>query len=226
MRLWRKIARTEDPLRLQAFLDVVSAASWQTAPEDALDKTFVALNQLMHNEVLFYYAARKRHRILSMATRGVAILFGTAGVLVPLLAGADPDRFKHWSAYGYPLLAVATTMLLVNRLFGATGGHIRYVTAQLQLEQLMTIFRLDWAALAMTRPGGRDLVSAERALALLRKFALDAYQIIQDETNVWGKSVSEALEEYARYVTARQSAETPKHALLKEPPIPRPPSTK
>ncbi len=42
------------------------------------------------------------------------------------------------------LLTVAPAVLLCNRLFGATGGHIRYVQVQIGLGRLMTEFRLDW----------------------------------------------------------------------------------
>lgn len=227
MPLFKKTVRAEDPARLQAFLDVVCAAPWQGAPECALKKTFVALNALIYHEVLFYYAARKRHRVLSTVTRGLAILLGTAGIFAPLLAGADPERFKHWSAYGYPLLAGAAAMLLVNRLFGATGGHIRYVTAQLQLEQLMTLLGLDWAAWTITRNNAPlDAESKARAMALLRRFAMNAHKIIQDETSVWGKSVSDALDEYARHVSAQQPSESgkplsAKDVAIRESPLPK-----
>jgi hypothetical protein len=204
----RRSLRVEDPVRMTEFLDAMSSAPWQGSPESALDRTFLALNELIHHEVLFYYAARRRHRRLSTLNRGLAIVLGTAGALAPLLAGADPDRFRHIGAYGYPLLVGAAAMLLVNRLFGATGGHIRYVTAQLQLERLITLFRLNWAEVLAHR-GGSSLSTAGivQAFDLLRTFVLDAHKIIQDETNVWGKSVAEALDEYAQYVSARRPSE-------------------
>ena len=198
----KKNKRVEDPDRLKRFLEVLSPLDWQNAPKESLEKTFSALNDLVYHEILFYYRARKNRRKFSIITRGSAVLLGTLGVLSPLLAGADPDLFKHLAAYGYPLLAAAASMLLINRLFGATGGHIRYVTAQLELERALTTFRLEWAEwAAQTAQESLSTETRAQAFQLFRRFSDLSYNIIQEETNVWGKSVSEALQEYSNYIS-------------------------
>ena len=138
-------------------------------------------------------------------TRAAAITLGTAGIIAPLIAGANPRVLGHIGAYGYALLAGAASMLLANKLFDVTGGHVRYFAAQLELERLLTLFRLDWATwLAKTSGRELDQEGLTQAFALLRAFACESYKIIMDETNVWGKSVSDALEEYAHYVSSRR----------------------
>lgn len=196
--------RVEDPERLSRFLDALGT-NWQNDPKDQFDRLFNAVNELAHHEILFYYRARKKQRRFSIVTRGLAILFGTAGVMAPLLAGANPDIFKGWSAYGYPLLALAAAMIVINRLFGATGGHIRYVTAQLELERVLTTFRLDWSEwrARYSSVPDTDKLYAD-GFAVLRSFCNALYKTIQEETNVWGKSVSEALQEYASTIAAQR----------------------
>ena len=202
--------RTEDPKRLEHFLDVLKSVDWQNEPATALGTTFDAINSLVHHEVQFYYRARKKQRRLSQWTRGLAVLLGSLGAILPLLSGANPGDFDHLAGYGYPLLVAAGACLAVNRLFGATGGHIRYVTAQLELERSMTMFRLEWARWQAACSQCVELSEEEidQAFGIFSRFVSGAYEIIQEETNVWGKSVSEALNEYSTRI-AGQGEQTP-----------------
>lgn len=189
--------RVEDPDRLRRFMEELSNVDWQSQHGSALNRTFSALNDLVHHEVQFYYHARKRQRLFSILTRGTAIVLATVGVMIPLLAGADPKLFGPIAPYGYPLLVAAGAALAINRMFGATGGHIRYVTAQLELERIITKFRLSWLQYLSSQ--SNDLAAPSRttdAFGILNSFVDQAYAVIQEETVVWGKSVSEALHEH------------------------------
>jgi hypothetical protein len=194
---FKSTPRVEDPERLRRFLNQLEHVDWRSSSATALEKVFSALNDLIYHEVMFYYKARKKQRVFSISTRALSVLFGSIGVIIPLLAAADPILFKSMAPYGYPLLVAAAAMLAVNRMFGATGGHIRYVTAQLELERIITKFRLKWLEWL-----SRDTMTVEnratptQAFALLNEFVDDAYRVIQEETIVWGKSVSEAIREY------------------------------
>ena len=197
MGIFTKSPRIEDPERLRRFLSQLENADWRGSSTASLEKVFSALNDLVFHEVLFYYKARKKQRSFSVITRGLSILLGTIGVMVPLLAAADPDAFKSVAPYGYPLLVAAGSLLAVNRMFGATGGHIRYVTAQLELERIITKFRLKWLEwLSRDTMTPDNPATAAQAFILMNEFVDDAYQVIQEETVVWGRSVSEALRDY------------------------------
>ena len=194
---FRKISRVEDPERLEKFLSILEEVDWSTGQVNALNQVFKALNELVHREVLFYYKARKKQRAFSIFTRGLSVILGSVGAMIPLLSAADPVLFKSVTPYGYPFLVGALTLLAVNRMFGATGGHIRYVTAQLELERIVTKFRLDWVQWSSRHIFSTCRESTlEDAFTLLHAFVDSAYRVIQEETTVWGKSVSEALREY------------------------------
>jgi hypothetical protein len=206
MRQSRKVQRVEDPERLRRFLERLEGADWRSGRGDALNSAFVALNDLIYHEVLFYYRARKKQRWFSILTRGAAVLLGTVGVMVPLLAGANPAYFGFAAPYGYPILVAAAAILVINRMFGATGGHIRYVTAQLELERIITKFRLAWIELLSRESTGEDASSKnDEPFQLMNTFVDQAYRVIQEETTVWGKSVSEALQEYETRLPAKPS---------------------
>jgi hypothetical protein len=169
---------------------------------------FAALNDLIYSEVLFYYKARKKQRTFSTFTRGLAVFFGSIGVMIPLLAAADSVLFKPIAPYGYPFLVAAAASLAINRMFGATGGHIRYVTAQLELERIITKFRLqwlEWLSRDTMTPG--NPATYEQAFTILNEFVDEAYRVIQEETTVWGKSISDALREYESRLPKNPSSE-------------------
>lgn len=197
--------RIEHPERLREFLLTLEGSDWRNGSTAAIDHTFTALNELIYHEALFYYRARKKQRLFSVITRGLAILLGTLGIMVPLLSAADPALFKPVAPYGYPLLAASGAVLLINRMFGATGGHIRYVTAQLELERILTKFRLAWFEWK-----ARESIASEpgathpEAFQLMNHFVDESYRVIQEETNAWGKSVSEALRDYENRFPAAQ----------------------
>jgi len=157
------------------------------------------LNGLAQHEVEFYYRARKRQRWVSAATRGGTLLLGTAGLLAPLVSAADPEHYRFGGAWGYVFLAGAAAILAMNRLFGATGGHLRYVQAQYGLESLLTHLRLDWQEWRALHEGkpAEDL-PLPSAFAIFRKFAEAMYKLIDDETSIWGKGISAALDDYAQ----------------------------
>ncbi|MDM0029305.1 SLATT domain-containing protein [Variovorax saccharolyticus] len=193
----KQIPRVEDPERLQQFLSVLENVDWRSGASSALNKVFAALNDLVYREVLFYYKARKKQRAFSIVTRGLSVLLGSIGVMIPLLAAADPILFQSIAPYGYPFLVAAVALIAVNRMFGATGGHIRYVTAQLELERIMTKFRLAWVEwLSRYTLSSGAKATHEEVFKLMNDFVDEAYRVIQEETTVWGKSVSEALREY------------------------------
>jgi hypothetical protein len=204
--LVRKISYAE-PTRLKKFFDAVNANAWTDENLLAsLKAIFVALNELIQSDVEYYDNRRGQQRRLSTITRGGVIVFGTAGLLAPLLQNINPE-FKNCVAYGYFSLGIAAAFLAGNRLFGATGGHIRYVMAQLDLGRLMTRFGLEWSQwLAKNRGLPPEEINIDEAFDLFKKVADNAYQIVQEETRVWGKSVSDALAEYEKSIGANKGS--------------------
>jgi len=202
---FKETPRIEDPERLARFLRTLEKADWAAHRAAALESVFTALNELVHHEILFYYRARKKQRFFSQFTRGAALALGSVGVMLPLLAGADPELFKPYQPYGYPFLVAAATFVAVNRMFGATGGHIRYVTAQLALERTLTKFRLEWLEKVAAGEPDRPETAA-KAFSLMHAFVDEAYRIIQEETTVWGTGISQALDDYEAKLSLQTKA--------------------
>lgn len=188
---------SKDLKRLQDLTTALSAADWQDDGRASLQKTFHALNDLIYRQIAYYDYERRGRLIWSTITRGMAAMLGIAGVVIPLLAAAGSGTFSCLAPYGYPLLVAAAAIIAMNEMFGITGGHIRYVSAQLELERITTKFNLRWAewlCRGAKTPG--PLAANEDAFKLLNEFADEAYEVIQLETTAWGKSVLDALTGY------------------------------
>ena len=200
--------RFDEPTRLRHFLAAINKEEW--ADEnllESLNKIFDALNALIQSDVEYYDKRRTKHRRLSNFTRGGALIFGTAGFLAPLLQNAYPECQKL-ATVGYIFLAIAAAFLAWNYLFGATGGHIRYVMAQLDLGRLITEFRLEWTEwLAKNRGNTPNDEQVKEAFKKFKNFSNRAYQIVQQETKVWGKSTLDALDDYQKSIDVNNGSE-------------------
>lgn len=194
------ISRSRDLEKLLGFAEKINKAEWSDKSLiNDLNTIFQAMNELAHHEILYYSKAREMKLLISWVTRGCAWFFGSAGIMFPFLAGVNPDTFKNMSPWGYILLVAAAAMLVSNRLFTATSGHIRYAAAQLDLERLASAFQLNWAAwLAENRKAlGEENIkkeSVKKAFEIFQNFSEEVYKIIQKETNAWGIDVQKALE--------------------------------
>lgn len=188
--------RAEDPERLRRFLDQLDDADWRGDPASALGRLFKALDELVLHEVRYYYKARRRQRVVSIVTRVLAVVFGTPGVLMPLVAAAEPALFAGLASWGFPFLACAAAMVALNRMFGATGSHIRYVTAQLELERLIAKFRLQWLEWLSRQAAPAHTATPAEAFQMMNGFVDAVYAVLLQETAAWGQAVAEALRDY------------------------------
>ena len=191
--------RIDDPERLERFLTATRQLSWDAAAApESLQQLFLALNELAQAEVRYYYNHRKRQGRVSDVCRFLAWAFGTLGLVAPLLGTALGRAAGEFSAWGYVLLALSASAVAANALFGGTASHIRYVSAQLKLEHLIAAFRVDWFKLRFDLTGEPNRENVHLAFSLVGAFIGEMYRVLDDETALWGRTVQEAVEKYAR----------------------------
>ncbi|MFJ2710340.1 SLATT domain-containing protein [Pseudomonas sp. NPDC087346] len=183
------------PDSFKAFLGALKLIHGAKQDKESLKRIVEAINALIYTSVDYYALAGKRHSSRATITRWVAIVFGTIGVLAPLLGGIN-DCFKGLVGWGYPALAIAGAAMLADRSFGYTRGHIRYVIARLELKHLMTSFQVGWSLWLANNP--QDQLASEQlkeAENILYTFIDRAHEIVKAETAVWGIAVVEDMQE-------------------------------
>lgn len=219
VRWWNGTRGAEDAIRITNFLAALDRHDWSSPDErhGALDVFRSELLLLFDAEVRYYYSARKRHRPFSVGFRFLGWMFGSLGVIIPAIA-AYFDAARDLAPFGYLFLVASGCMFGGNQLFGGTSGHIRYVSAQYELEAHLVAFTIRWErwrALHQYKPVNDDALG--EAFALLAQLATTIYGVIRTETGGWAAALQEATRKAAEDVSSKVGASEGKPANSKVP---------
>jgi hypothetical protein len=170
-----------------------------------------SLNQLRDwavNEVnaaiAWYQAKRQPARRKGQALRMGAILLGAIAGLAPILAellakDGVPGINPLWSTVA---VAAAGTFVLLDKFYGYTNSWVRYLLAEMQLQEELKRFYCDWELdqLGWNTPQP----TSDQAVVMVKRcqrFLLQAHTVIAQETQAWVaefRSVLRQLDEAAK----------------------------
>jgi hypothetical protein len=198
----------ENPDRIRAFRETLAQLRQKQFDVTTLDRIFHAIDDLAEAEVRYYWRRRGTRAFVSGLTRIVAWLFGSIGLLIPLLASVEPTIFgfklpwdKSVLAWGYIALGIAASSLAANALFGGTSGHVRFVQTQLKLEKLIADNHIEWFRLkAALDATPLDEATIAKAFELLRDYAAKLYEATLGETANWGETVTAELARFEQSI--------------------------
>ena len=202
---WIKSLRPEDPRRIRAFREALQDVDWDQANvKDSLGKLFQAVDDLAIAEVDYYYRRRGTRAWISGIARFSAWIFGTVGLLLPLLAATKSQNFSDLGDYGYVFLAAAASCLGANSLFGGSEGHIRFVSTQLEIEKLIIQARIVWFEYLASQ--SVDSSDYKHGFLLIKNYAGDLHKITIGETGRWGKALLQELAKYQKQIDEKHVA--------------------
>ena len=201
---WLQRLFPEDPRRIQAFRAKTGGLIWDAQSSAAsLSRLFAAVDELAEAEVQYYYRRRGSRAWVSGLSRMGAWLLGTIGLLLPLLAGTGSPVFIDVGQYGYVFLAASASCLAANSLFGGTGGHVRFVATQLELEKLIVSSRVGWCKyLAAPNPTAEHLATG---FDQILTYADALHTVTLGETGRWGDALIAELGKYQRAIESKGS---------------------
>lgn len=192
---WWQSLGVESPKRIEAFRGAIQSLSWNAQNAMAsLDALYAAVETLVETEIRYYHRRRSGMFYISAVCRWVAWICGSIGLLIPLIAAAKAAPAGGSSSYGYVFLAIAASFLALNSLFGGTRGHVRFFSAQQNLERLSTTSRIDWCDYELRRTDTTE--SRAEGFALIKAFTQHLYEISGAETEEWGQAVLKELASY------------------------------
>lgn len=184
----------EDPVRIKGFLESIRNLDWKD-PAVSIDALCQQAFELLRFEVDYYYKIRQSKKRLSLWFRIAVLVFGSLGMLAPLVEAAK--LYTGAGGMGYLLLGVAGVFLAANSLFGGTSGHGRIVTTQLSLEKVIAVGSVQWNELRNRRYGATDKAAIEKEMFdFIVKMLETGYQLILDETADWAKTLNESVSNY------------------------------
>src|SRR6516165_6273201 len=113
--------------------------------EESLNKVYLYSTQLAKDTIGWYISAKKKKKKGARIIRVLSIILAALAAILPTLS----ELFQHkngttviragWTTVA---LAVAGSLLLLDRFFGFSSAWIRYIVAELQVKQINEEFQM------------------------------------------------------------------------------------
>ncbi|WP_417067142.1 SLATT domain-containing protein [Niveibacterium terrae] len=161
---------------------------------DSLDKLCAWATEKGDDAIAWYFSKKSAHQIFCRIFRVSAILLVAFSGILPLLNEVTHNAIHSlWSALA---LAIAVTLVLLDRFYGFTSGWIRFMLAGQQIAQLLEDFQLEIERQKLL--WREDIPSQQETLAMIdaNQCFLDRLQdIVRKETQQWAREFSEVLKQ-------------------------------
>lgn len=139
------------------------------------------------------------------------ILFGLGG-LIPMVNSLLLENQSDLKIVnlGYIAIAIAGTLLLVDKFFGFSSGWIRFITANMEIDRMIVEFEMRWKIETF----GKDLekISEEDGkvlLTLLMDFIFQINEVMKQETNSWVSEFQSNLAELQKSISNKAESAMP-----------------
>lgn len=147
-----------------------------------------------------WYADRtKLYRGLSVVIRGVTIITGILGVILPLTTKGPISllgiEFDGPAEAGYASLLIAVLVLGLDHVFMISGTWIRYINAMTKIRTIILKAEYEWAKMKSSMANdGAAHEQRDKAHELFQKLVLDSRKVVEDETSAWGSELDQAFQ--------------------------------
>ena len=127
------------------------------------EKTSQTLWDILHEEhkkgvqeaekyIAWYEHHRMWKRNASRLLRALSIIAVAVGTLCPLIDAASPSTTIRIGQWGYVAFALAAAFVGGDRFFGVSSSWMRFTSARMELERVLTEFTFDWKLLTAEIP--------------------------------------------------------------------------
>jgi SMODS and SLOG-associating 2TM effector domain 2 len=174
----------------------------QAASLGAITEHFRAAERQALAAIDWYLIRRRLNSRLSRLLRGVAILLGGSGGIIPLVHSASPGTLS--AEWGYVLLAASAGCVLFDRFFGFSSSWMRFMRAEFSIQHLLVTAQCDWVT-AVSALGGAEPSEVARGelLDIARNLHTACQRVIEEETATWVADLTAGIEELHRSTEAR-----------------------
>ena len=150
------------------------------------------------NAIEWYQERKNKKKFAAYYCRVGAILTGMSAGVIPVLG----PIFDSWglieldSTWATVAIAVAATLILIDKFGGFSIGWIRYVQSSQELVRYLAIFQGEWE-LKQLEMQHRMAETGElrQSIELCRSFLLQVYSVVEKETDQWAQEFRRMLNE-------------------------------
>jgi hypothetical protein len=151
-------------------------------------------------DAIQWYLVSKRSKSRWARILRVAAIVGVAAAgVIPVIvllvpeSGAKPAFNAAWASVA---IAGSAFCVALDRFFGFSTAWIRYITTEMQIQQLLHAFQYDWQ---LDRAGwsGGDATRDQylQTLTRCKAFVQQIDQLVQQETNLWVVEFQDVLKQ-------------------------------
>lgn len=171
-----------------------------------VDENYLLSIKNAEAQIAYYQAGKRSKRTWSKAIRFASILlFGLAGIF-PLLRSFTFYTYEvKISDWGYVSIALAGTLLLLDKFFGFSSAWMRYITTEMDIQKLKKDFEAKWKVENIKIPD-RENLSADQAVALLqmtRDFVSQIDELVKQETLSWATEFQSNVSELQKMTNSK-----------------------
>ncbi len=168
--------------------------SWKPSEYiDSLDKLYKYVLTETNSAMQWYSEKRRNKKVWGCGLRiGAVIATGVAGI-IPVISQIAVSVNTLWATVA---IAIAAILIALDRFAGFTSGWVRYMLAELEINQIQEAFYFDWEksrfSYAETDPTPEQV---KESLSQCKDFLLKVRGVVNDETSLWASEFQTALKE-------------------------------
>ena len=156
--------------------------------EESLQTVFEKATTIGQGAIKWYSNSKKSKKWWAQAIRISSIVLGAIAALLPTIG----DMLSKDGMPGIPggwttiCLGAAGALLLFDKYFGFSSAWMRYIIAEMQLQQVEQEFEMDWENERASWQGSPPTMDqVKQMLARCKAFTSQISTIVREETNVW-----------------------------------------
>ncbi|MFY8037619.1 MAG: SLATT domain-containing protein [Cyclobacteriaceae bacterium] len=177
-----------------------------------LQKTYDSVIGGAKIQATWYEDKKKTISKTSRELRRWSIILVSFGGLFPLLGAASKqDIFGvDVTNWGYIAIALAGTLLLLDRYFGFSSAWIRYTTTKLEIEKLIKEFEIKWVMeVGDADVNTLDPLKMKELMKSLLDFSNLIAELVKQETNAWAVEFQNNIAELQKSINSKLQSSMP-----------------
>jgi hypothetical protein len=177
-----------------------------------LQATYEAVIKEAREQANWYSKKKGPISTTSRWIRQFAIILVSLGGIFPLVGAAtEQDIYGiNVTNWGYIAIALAGTLVLVDRFFGYSSAWIRYITAELEIRKQIKEFEMKWKM----ETCDLDLVTVDclkgrELMKILIDFSSLIDELVKQETNSWATEFQSNIAELQKTINSKLESTSP-----------------
>ncbi|WP_373495837.1 SLATT domain-containing protein [Aquiflexum sp.] len=179
---------------------------------EPIAETYTMVIQQANNASTWYKENIRDKRRYSRGIRMISIILFGLGGIIPLINALILENQGKYTILnlGYISIALAGTLLLLDKFFGFSSGWIRYITTEMEITKKTKEFELRWKI----ETYGKNLAElpeeeAKELLRMLADFVLMVEEIVKEETSSWAMEFQNNMAELQKSINNKVETSMP-----------------